>query len=138
MTLDLEALTAVAKAATPGPWTYADNAPMSYGSAWVNAPEVKNLATCDGVRKSEHHGFCLVMNPEENERNARLIVAAVNALPALIEEVKRLRGVVEGVVDAVAYTEGEGGRRSYGLRPSFGPAFQAARAALPSNEGERG
>lgn len=41
-----------------------------------------------------------------------------------------LREALTAVLDAASYHEGEGGRRSYGLRPSFGEAYQQARQAL--------
>jgi hypothetical protein len=82
----------LAEQATPGPWLYADNAPMSYGTAWINSDDVKSLAICDGTRRSETHGFCLQMNKDENERNARYIAAANPArIIALVDENERLR-----------------------------------------------
>lgn len=59
---------------------------------------------------------------------------------ALIESLSHdrevMREALEDVVSAVAYTEVDCGRRSYGLKTSFGAAFQKARAALASVKGE--
>ena len=91
------------QAHTPGPWEYQDGSPQSYGSAWVNSPDVKRIAICDGVRRSETHGFCLRMNDGENEANARLIASA----PAMLEALTRALPYVETAEADEAYKPGE-------------------------------
>jgi hypothetical protein len=49
-------------------------------------------------------------------------------------EIARLREALTACVNAVAYTEGHDGRRSYSLRLTFGVAFQKAKAALTGED----
>lgn len=73
--------------ATPGPWSYRDMMPNTYGPAFVDGPDVQDLAICgDGVRRSETHGFCLKMHDGESEANAALIVALRNNASSLLAE----------------------------------------------------
>jgi hypothetical protein len=106
MTSNHDELERLARVATPGPWAYADNAPVSYGSAWVNSPDVKNLAVCDGTRRSETHGFCLKMDKDENERNAAFIAAANPAtILALLSANREMREALETATDRVEFLE---------------------------------
>lgn len=52
--------------------------------------------------------------------------------------VEGLKAALKQIVEAVAYVETDGGRRSYGMKPSFAPAFQNACAALSAIEGGGG
>jgi hypothetical protein len=52
----------------------------------------------------------------------------------LLATVERMRSALAACVNAVAYTEGHDGRRSYILRLTFGKAFQKARAALTGED----
>ncbi|CAB4157351.1 hypothetical protein UFOVP679_17 [uncultured Caudovirales phage] len=103
-------------------------APIAIRRAAENLYEALLFDVQDYLRENVHYNLSA-----ELARAKREEVDAKAERDALIEEVKRLRKVVGGLVDAVAYTEVSGGRRSYGLRQSFGPAFQAARAALPAH-----
>lgn len=58
---------------------------------------------------------------------ARAMIAATSAQPPQASEV---REAGQAVIDQIAYHEGEGGRRSYGLKSGFGGAFQSLRAVL--------
>jgi hypothetical protein len=59
---------------------------------------------------------------------------AADALERQAAEIEKLRGALAACVNAVAYTEGHDGRRSYSLRLTFGKAFEKARAALTGED----
>jgi len=61
-------------------------------------------------------------------------IEAADTLERQAAEIERLRGALAACVNAVAYTEGHDGRRSYSLRLTFGKAFQKARAALTGED----
>ena len=97
---DLVALKRLAEEATPGPWTYRDMRPNTYGPAFVDAADVHNLAICgDAVGRSETHGFCLNVDADVRKANASFIAAAnpatILSLATLIEaqaaEIETLR-----------------------------------------------
>ncbi|WP_312784639.1 hypothetical protein [Brevundimonas sp.] len=71
------ALERLAEAATPGPWSYRDMTPNTYGPAFVDSAEVQSLAICgEAVGFSETHGFCLQVDSEVRMANAAFIAAA--------------------------------------------------------------
>lgn len=71
------ALEGLAKAATPGPWSYRDMRPSTYGPAFVDAADVQSLAICgEAVGRSDTHGFCLRVDSEVRMSNAAFIAAA--------------------------------------------------------------
>ena len=51
-------------------------------------------------------------------------------LRALLLDYQERGRALERMVESVAYVETDGGRRSYGLKPCFGTAYQEARATL--------
>ena len=51
-------------------------------------------------------------------------------LRALLLDYQERGRALERLVESVAYAETDGGRRSYGLKPCFGTAYQEARATL--------
>ena len=87
-------LARLAEAATPGPWAYRDMTPNTYGPAFVDADDVRNLAICgEAVGRSETHGFCLQVDSEVRMANAAFIAAAnPAAVLALLSEIAALRG----------------------------------------------
>lgn len=87
---DLDALEALLAKATPGPWrTTAEEdengvvRPMIKG--WRQEPMGLYVAAF----------FAYADEGQGGDDNARLVVAAVNALPTLLAELRRLRGVEE-------------------------------------------
>lgn len=86
-------LARMAEAATPGPWSYRDMTPNTYGPAFVDSAEVQSLAICgEAVGLSETHGFCLQVDSEVRMANAAFIVAANPAtVLALLAEIAALR-----------------------------------------------
>lgn len=108
--IDLDKLEALADAATPGPWIYRDMRPNTYGPAFVDSVDVRNLAICgDAVGRSETHGFCLQVDSEVRMANAAFIAAAN---PATIldliasarrdaEEIERLRAFAGRMIELV-------------------------------------
>lgn len=74
---DLDQLDALAEAATPGPW--ADSA---YDGGW------------DCVRAVDHHGPVIARLGLNEPSNSAFIAASRLAIPALVAEARRLRGVV--------------------------------------------
>ena len=85
---ELTRLDALAAAATPGPWhTDADTCPeyddpaVMAGKQWVCATSYDTLSTSIGER--------------DIKADAAFIAAARDAVPALVAEVRRLRGLVE-------------------------------------------
>lgn len=86
-------LARLAEAATPGPWSYRDMRPNTYGPAFVDSAEVQSLAICgEAVGLSEAHGFCLQVDSEVRMANAAFIAAANPAtVLALIAENAALR-----------------------------------------------
>lgn len=90
---ELSRLEALCEAATEVPWEWGQR--TDDGST---APPTFTARDITVRPKGEHpHGSwiadCGRWHDSEGEANAALIVAAVNALPALIAEVRRLRGV---------------------------------------------
>ena len=57
-------------------------------------------------------------------------VLTVADLRALLLDYQERGRALERLVESVAYVETDGGRRSYGLKPCFGTAYQEARATL--------
>lgn len=107
---DLEPLKAALAAATPGPW--------------VNGSHNEH-----GVVRSPEHGLIAQCGPYgKQDADARLIVAAVNALPALIAEVEALREVREAARAIIASDLDVAGRRY--VVASDDPDMDALRAAL--------
>lgn len=96
-TADHAELARLAEAATAGPWAYRDMAPNTYGPAFVDADDVRNLAICgEAVGRSETHGFCLQVDSEVRMANAAFIAAANPAtVLSLLSEIAALRGEVE-------------------------------------------
>lgn len=97
MTAALEAeLAELLKKATPGPWNFgrelgvyefgpeADDAP-TVGYCFNGEEPFEASYFAENVAKTKHPDWA------ENYANAALIVAAVNALPQLLAELKRLR-----------------------------------------------
>ncbi len=87
--------------------------------------------------------------PSDVAGRLQLIVSELQGLPHVVETCREAAALIqslahdrevtlvalEDVVSAVSYTEVDCGRRSYGLKTSFGAAFQKARAALASLKG---
>jgi len=57
-------------------------------------------------------------------------------LRALLLDYQERGRALERLVESVAYVETDGGRRSYGLKPCFGTAYQEARATLKGKSHE--
>lgn len=102
--MDLEELKRLAKEATPGPWMAA-----AKPSSVVGWPVVSQTGRviCD-VNYVQHSQIDLPVPGDrafntESKANAHLIVAAVNSLPALIEEVERLREALQQITNAEPY-----------------------------------
>jgi len=70
MTITLDELDRLEKAATPGPWVHFDGAP-EHGNAYVSGPEPDNWTAAE----------CFGSDPDAD---AALIAAARNALPGLL------------------------------------------------------
>jgi hypothetical protein len=96
--LDLDAIEALANAATPGPWE------VDYDERVGGADQILrgNLTIC-------------FMSSPRREYNAEFIAAARAAVPALVAEVRRLRA-------AVAAAKGEADEYHYIVRPIQSPA----------------
>lgn len=94
---ELERLT---QEATPGPWTVRTMHPNTLGPAWVDAENVQCLADCGNPSGRTIHGFCGYIEPEQREANAAFIAAARVAVPALLEENKRLREALRKRIEA--------------------------------------
>lgn len=75
--LDLDALAKLEKAACPAEWTFSES--------YVDNKAICRLGKCASIHYKGGHWTAA------QYANGRLIVAARNALPALIEEVRRLR-----------------------------------------------
>lgn len=86
-------LARLAGAATPGPWSYRDMRPNTYGPAFVDSAEVQSLAICgEAVGLSETHGFCLQVDSEVRMANAAFIAAFnPSTAKALVAEIAALR-----------------------------------------------
>lgn len=98
--VDHAELKRLAEEATPGPWTYRDMRPNTYGPAFVDASDVQSLAICgDAVGRSDTHGFCLQVDADVRMANAAFIAAAnpavVLELLSEIEGLKAERDVLE-------------------------------------------
>jgi len=77
MANDIDALRALLAKATQGPWTHAQS------------------VSADAITALEGDYEIEVVSDVHRDDNAALIVAAVNALPSLCDEVERLRAEVE-------------------------------------------
>ena len=86
---DTARLLALLEAATPGPWFVRDD---KFKELQIRQSDSKGLQ----IRQAD--GSLIVATV--NEAAAQLIAEAVNALPGLIEEVERLRAVIEIMVAA--------------------------------------
>ncbi len=84
MTIDLQAIKALADAATPGPWEEVAES----GEWWITGPDIEN-------------GFVINTTRGITQANADFIAAAREAVPALLAEVERLTAEV-GEMDALA------------------------------------
>lgn len=86
---ELEELERLEQDATPGPWVFRDD---SCGEYRVLGPDCKLVFNKDfgGLRRH-------LMPPHEED--ARLFVAARNALPSLLAEVRELRAIVAQIDD---------------------------------------
>ena len=106
---DLRALLA---AATPGPWAvdHGDNDPPDQ---WEFAPLVAGTPFCDWTRETEM-GL--------SESDAALIVAAVNALPALLDVAAAAREMTDWFEDPTPRTE----PAAFALLKSRAAALRAA------------
>lgn len=98
--LDVAALRALLEAGTPGPWSLD---PCSNGGAILRRGQ-------DSVRHMQSH---LQIAPESD---AELIVAAVNALPALLAELDGVRQGEDAVRAFVAWLDAEDERPDYGTQ----------------------
>lgn len=118
--IDIKALRALHEAATPGPWTSTER---NYGHAVAVVGSGWRVALCDTQR------------PDRNAADAALIVAAVNALPALLDRLERaeragdLAADVERLKARVREMETECGR--------LDASAMAARVAKRVREEER-
>lgn len=106
--LDLEELKRLAAEATPGPWAAAGTEVWcdTRHEACCGNPIGYEMECC-GNSITEGEYACIA---ETGEVNARLIVAAVNSLPALIaiaEEVERLRARNAMLEDALDQAHSE-------------------------------
>ena len=98
MTIDIADLRAKHAAATPGPWAAQDY--MFPGLADEGRTRIRLTDAEDSLDEN----IAGTVLPED----AELIVAAVNALPALLDELERLRAFVDSLgVDADEYHDGE-------------------------------
>jgi hypothetical protein len=79
-------------------------------------------------------GLCKKLREHQPAAKYRLLHEAADTIERQAAEIERLRGALAACVNAVAYTEGHDGRRSYSLRLTFGAAFQKARAALTGED----
>ena len=124
---DLEALAKLASEATPGPWATvrywprhiapAQDRKKSLGGSTDPVEDRKRFVhPILEVRLDEHFPGCEEFHegrqhdPDQAEATAALIVAAVNALPALVRGAQRLRP--PGGYDQVRYLRGR--RRGHG------------------------
>lgn len=82
MTVDLDALEAAEKVATPGPWLYETN-------GWDH-----RVLQDEVPRKA---GEVVVATLGQADRDSQVIVAARNALPSLVAELRLAREVVKAV-----------------------------------------
>lgn len=91
MTVDIEALRALERAATPGPWDADED-------AWILASDDDRgfvAQVFDGLRPT-------ATDETSALANAAFIAAARNAFPALADEVERLRAALEQAAESVA------------------------------------
>lgn len=76
MTVNLEELERLARAATPGPWVRESLEPRTYGLDWVDGPDRRKLAVCGDVIGNGTHGYCEIVGCDEIAANAAYIAAA--------------------------------------------------------------
>lgn len=82
-------------AATTGPWTVETMRPHTLGPAWVNAPTVRNLASCgEAVSKIDMGWFGMVPH-ETMEANASFIAHARSDIPFLLSALDELKVKLE-------------------------------------------
>ena len=103
----------------------------------MTTPDIAGL--CERLRASaaafrEHTVYDSEGDPLRLTVQAAEADEAADTLERQAAEIERLRGALGACVNAVAYTEGHDGRRSYSLRLTFGKAFQEARAALTGED----
>ena len=103
---DLDNLTRLEAAATPGPWNIADTA--SLPSSAFEVARVGRSAASLSIRAGEPGQDMMRAATGSITADARFIAAARNALPALladharlVAEVARLRGLVERACDVI-------------------------------------
>jgi hypothetical protein len=114
MKIDLDYLESLRKAATPGDWINPEK-PTTY----VMASDGKIIATCNFIFHDNHCGF----RPAEHFftcPNAKLIAAAVTALPELIRLARIGEAAVKvekagGVLVRASWTVGDDAETAYAL-----------------------
>ena len=122
--LSVAALCSASQAFT-GPWMAAALAAIVFSYVLLTQIQ-EDLITALKKYVSELEGGPISFMAEMAEPNARLIAAAPELLEAL-----------ESLVDAIGFSEGPDGRKSYGIKPqSFPLAFRAARTAIRKARGE--
>lgn len=92
--IDLEALEALAAAATPGPWKTcgASDGRCACNLVWSSDGEDRHRGRWTGIVDAGPHGvFDRSPSREEQISNAAFIAAARDAVPELVAEVRRLR-----------------------------------------------
>jgi hypothetical protein len=126
MSLDINELRRLLAEATPGPWEYSPSDSYCDCGKGCETP-----ATCD-----DWYTACTASVPQAHtvdcgdyfglsDNNAALIVAAVNALPALLDRIEKLEGALTKLLDRV---DRNGGLGEYKGGPPF--VVSEARAAL--------
>lgn len=101
---DINQLRDLLRAATPGPWknhTHEEDE----GSDWATISATPVVAR-SGYKWTPTVGVCDGGDSVENAKNATLIVAAVNALPGLLDEIERLKRACSMLNDEVSQTLG--------------------------------
>lgn len=120
MAVDIADLREKLAVATPGPWQWWNLEGVDQG--WTdNGPNLETVARGPQYSDGSQGAAQTVISAWGHDawgigveaQDAALIVAAVNALPALLDEVERLRGVVESV-RAFATKERDSIRGRYG------------------------
>jgi hypothetical protein len=129
-----------------------------HGSANFGSQSPREVVN-DGVRKyaigyqGGHTQLCilqehgLITKPRPGSYDANLTKKGKKYARALYQMDKQtaaaaarerdgLREVLTDLLDGVSYHEGADQRRSYGLRPWFGEAYQRARQSIAPNAGE--
>lgn len=136
--VDIEALRALMERATAGPWAYRPQEHDDWGFIRTMIATEDGwhpvVARANDVSVHEDHDAHRAAKTDPAEGNARLIVAAVNALPSLLTELEALRAergrMVEAARNLLPYLRWTVGEENPGFHPTMPSAVAAFEATL--------